>query len=143
MLHFLASQDHPVTPSELAERSNVTSARVTNVLNSLESRGAISRKHSETDRRVVEVSITDEGRDLVEKGYRETMALTTSFLTELGEQDSRDLVRVVRDARAILVRRKAEGRGLVGRDVDSGPCHGAGPGDRRADRPAEDGGDVR
>ncbi len=49
------------TPSELADRAWVSSARIANILRALEAKGWVEREHSKTDRRRVHVTVTDKG----------------------------------------------------------------------------------
>ena len=50
-----------LTPSELADRAWVSSARIANILRALEAKGWVEREHSKTDRRRVHVTVTDKG----------------------------------------------------------------------------------
>mgnify|MGYP002228846536 CR=1 FL=1 len=50
-----------LTPSELANRAWVSSARIANILRALEAKGWVEREHSKTDRRRVHVTVTDKG----------------------------------------------------------------------------------
>jgi DNA-binding MarR family transcriptional regulator len=55
-------RDHgPMSPSELGERLIVTRATVTGLLDSLERRGFVRRTAHPTDRRSLQVEITDDG----------------------------------------------------------------------------------
>ncbi|KQO17917.1 MarR family winged helix-turn-helix transcriptional regulator [Paenibacillus sp. Leaf72] len=56
-----------VTPSALAERLGIRRASVTALLDWLEKRSWIAREQSAIDRRMIHVSITSEGRDLVSR----------------------------------------------------------------------------
>lgn len=55
-----------LTPSELADRAWVSSARIANILRALETKGWVEREHSKTDRRRVHVTVTDKGRQDLE-----------------------------------------------------------------------------
>jgi DNA-binding MarR family transcriptional regulator len=56
-----------MTPSELAEHEKVQPPSITRVIASLEERGLIQRRPHPTDRRQVELTVTDQGRDVVKK----------------------------------------------------------------------------
>ena len=62
VIHALACSASPLTPSELATLGHLSSARVANVLRSLEEKGLVTREHSQADRRRVTVSLTADGR---------------------------------------------------------------------------------
>ena len=60
-----------LTPSELANRAWVSSARIANILRTLEAKGWVEREHSKTDRRRVHVTMTDKGFQNLEIKRRE------------------------------------------------------------------------
>lgn len=100
----------PLSPTELADESHVSSARVANILRSLEEKGLVSRTHSESDRRRVEVALTDAGRADAEMRRARRQDAVAAYLHELGEKDARELVRIVRRS-APIFERLAEGEG--------------------------------
>lgn len=65
VLQILGGTTEPLTPTEVSERLTVTSATVTGLLDTLESRGLARRRPHPGDRRSVLVEITDEGRRLL------------------------------------------------------------------------------
>jgi len=91
-----------LTPSELADRAWVSSARIANILRALEAKGWIVREHSTTDRRRVHVTVTDKGRQGVETKRRELEDRTAAFLEQLGEADTQEMVRLLRRANQII-----------------------------------------
>lgn len=55
-------RDEPVVPAGvLAERFGVSAGRLTRVVDGLERKGLMRRTHAETDRRVMEISLTPRG----------------------------------------------------------------------------------
>lgn len=91
-----------LTPSELADRAWVSSARIANILRALEAKGWIVREHSTADRRRVHVTVTDKGRQGVETKRRELEDRTAAFLEQLGEADTQEMVRLLRRANQII-----------------------------------------
>lgn len=91
-----------LTPSELADRAWVSSARIANILRALEAKGWIVREHSTTDCRRVHVTVTDKGRQGVETKRRELEDRTAAFLEQLGEADTQEMVRLLRRANQII-----------------------------------------
>lgn len=79
-LHKLAGRSGRATPSELARDLGLAPASVTGRLDALERRGLIVRTPSKTDRRRVEVELTEPGRVL----WREA-------LDQLGDEEHRVL----------------------------------------------------
>lgn len=66
ILKILASQDHSMV-SQIAEKLEVTNSHVTAASEKLVKKGFVSRTRSEQDRRIVYLSLTEEGRLLVQK----------------------------------------------------------------------------
>jgi DNA-binding MarR family transcriptional regulator len=64
LLFGLAEGDE-LSVRELAERADLTSATVTQMLEALESAGLVARQRSGEDRRIVLNSLTDRGRELL------------------------------------------------------------------------------
>lgn len=74
----LLAEASPQTVGSMAERVGLAQATVTSLLDRLEERGLIRRERSDTDRRQVNVELTEEGRSL----ERQTpAALQTRFLS--------------------------------------------------------------
>lgn len=62
-LHLADLAGEPtLTPTQIAERSHLSTARTANVLRALEEKGWISREHDTADRRRVTVTLTPQGR---------------------------------------------------------------------------------
>ena len=85
-----------LTPSELADRAWVSSARIANILRALEAKGWVEREHSKTDRRRVHVTVTDKGFHDLE------IKRTAAFLEQFGETDTQEMVRLLRRANEII-----------------------------------------
>jgi DNA-binding MarR family transcriptional regulator len=62
---YLLSEQGPITMSRLAEVLAVTPATATGVIERLEKRGLAERSHRGDDRRIVECSLSDAGRQMV------------------------------------------------------------------------------
>ncbi|WP_326820051.1 MarR family transcriptional regulator [Streptosporangium sp. NBC_01639] len=58
---------HRLTPAELMRSAMVTSGAITQRLDRLETRGLVTRTPSESDGRGVHVTLTDEGRALIDQ----------------------------------------------------------------------------
>lgn len=95
LLMTLFRKEVALSPGELADASHVSSARVANILRSLEEKGLVTRSHSDSDRRRVEVSLTDAGRADAEARHARRQASVAEYLSALGEDDARELVRIV------------------------------------------------
>ena len=91
-----------LTPSELADKAWVSSARIANILRALEAKGWVEREHSKTDRRRVHVTVTEKGRQDLEIKRQEFEDRAAAFLEQLGEEDTNELVRLLRRTNQII-----------------------------------------
>lgn len=96
ILMYLFLKNDGVTAGELKDALGVGSSRIANALRTLEEKGMIDRKSSEFDRRCVCVFITDKGREYVDIQRREMLMRTRELLEELGEEDTEELLRILR-----------------------------------------------
>lgn len=62
VLSILGDSEEPLAPHEIAERLIVSRATVTGLIDSLESREYVRRRAHPTDRRMLQVEITEKGR---------------------------------------------------------------------------------
>jgi DNA-binding MarR family transcriptional regulator len=91
MLRALALSDEPSLPSgKLAALGELTPATVTEMTASLERSGIVTRERSKTDRRVVTIALTDEGRARYD---RKTALLRKNWRRTLRGLDQEELIR--------------------------------------------------
>jgi DNA-binding MarR family transcriptional regulator len=81
-----------MTPGELAEHEKVQPPSMTRVIAVLEERGLVRREPHATDRRQVILTVTDDGRDLVQRVRRRREAWLAQRLQEL-TLDERQILR--------------------------------------------------
>jgi DNA-binding MarR family transcriptional regulator len=72
-----------MTPGELAEHEKVQPPSMTRVISVLEERGLVKREPHATDRRQVILTVTDDGRNLVQRVRRRREAWLAQRLQEL------------------------------------------------------------
>lgn len=94
LLRYLALRHNGATAGELRDAMGVGSGRVANALKRLEAKGLITRSPSEEDGRVVLVYLTQAGRSYIMERYRRLLGWTTMLMEELGEEDSREVLRL-------------------------------------------------
>jgi DNA-binding MarR family transcriptional regulator len=80
-----------MTPGELADHEKVQPPSMTRVLAVLEERGLVRREPHATDRRQVILTVTDEGRDLVQRVRRRREAWLAQRLQELTPNERQTL----------------------------------------------------
>jgi DNA-binding MarR family transcriptional regulator len=76
-----------MTPGELAEHEKVQPPSMTRVIAVLEERGLVRRAPHATDRRQVILTVTADGRDLVQRVRRRREAWLAQRLQELAPED--------------------------------------------------------
>ena len=86
VLQYLSSADGDVIPSKIAKKLGLSRARMSHILDALETKGYVMRRTDPSDRRRVLVSIT------------ESVALLSNQLSSLGEHDAQELVRILNKA---------------------------------------------
>lgn len=96
---------YTLTPGGLASSSMVTAAAVTNRLNRLERKGLVRRETDPDNRRTVLVTLTDEGRTLVDRVVAGHLDNEQRLLAPLSEKERAQLAR--------LLARLLEGHGDV------------------------------
>lgn len=100
VLQFLVGNPE-VIPSELAKKLGFSRARMSHILDSLETKGYITRTQDEHDRRRVIVSITESGREYAQQKNAESVSSLAQQLSVLGEHDANELVRILNKAYSI------------------------------------------
>lgn len=88
--------DFTTSPKELAELTLVTSAAVTNRLNSLEAKGLISRRIDELSRRRILVTLTPAGIAVIEGYMRAFVSRQTRITNELSEKERTEYMAAMR-----------------------------------------------
>ncbi|MFF9478788.1 MarR family winged helix-turn-helix transcriptional regulator [Streptomyces sp. NPDC014733] len=86
ILGTLRRMDRELTPGRVARETFASGAAVTKRLRQLEARGLISRRVDDRDRRVAHLSLTDEGRDLIDRILPEQLAYEATLLGGVGER---------------------------------------------------------
>lgn len=81
------SDDEEVTAGQLAKAADLTPASVTALLDQLEREGMVERRRSEQDRRLVVVSLTDEGRALLAQKRELWRGCWNDAMADLDDRD--------------------------------------------------------
>jgi DNA-binding MarR family transcriptional regulator len=96
ILKYLASRTSATLPTELSEALHSSTARISSILGTLEKKGLIVREIDRDNRRNILVTLTDKGREQAALLEREMKNRMAQVLAELGEADTRELVRLIR-----------------------------------------------
>ncbi|MCZ4096405.1 MULTISPECIES: MarR family transcriptional regulator [Streptomyces] len=88
--------ENRLTPAELMLAAMVTSGAVTQRLDRLQDRGLVTRTPSPSDRRVVHVALTRDGRDLIDEVLPDHLATENRLLAALTEPERAALANALR-----------------------------------------------
>lgn len=88
------SNDNIISPSEISEDLNITSARVATSLNSLQSKELITREIDKVDRRKIVINLTDKGIKLANELKETHLNDLASILEKLGLEEANNLIQV-------------------------------------------------
>lgn len=85
----------PVRPSEAAKKLDVTLAAITHHINSLAKQDLIVRSASPDDRRVVLISLSEKGAEMVEALRKSYWKKICGLVEFLGDKDSSELINLI------------------------------------------------
>lgn len=85
-----------VSAGELTTQLHVVPGRMTDILNSLENKGCITRKKDEEDLRRLKVCITEKGREEESKKRKSIREEYQGMYEILGEKDTQELIRLLK-----------------------------------------------
>ena len=95
LLSYLNEHGGRSTPGALREVLGVSAPRTAAMLRALEEKGMLRRCADDCDRRRVVVQLTELGRRPAEQMHAALCAHVQHVLKQLGEQDSRELIRLL------------------------------------------------
>ncbi|MFI7098860.1 MarR family winged helix-turn-helix transcriptional regulator [Streptomyces sp. NPDC050161] len=91
ILGTLRRMDRELTPGRIARETFASGAAVTKRVRQLETRGLIVRRPDDRDRRVAHLSLTDEGRDVIDRLLPEQLGYEAALLGGIGAQRQHQL----------------------------------------------------
>ncbi|MFG2223078.1 MarR family winged helix-turn-helix transcriptional regulator [Streptomyces sp. NPDC048644] len=91
ILGTLRRMDRELTPGRIARETFASGAAVTKRVRQLETRGLIVRRPDDRDRRVAHLSLTDEGRDVIDRLLPEQLGYEAALLDGIGAQRQHQL----------------------------------------------------
>lgn len=97
VLGFLVIEKRQVLPSELSAALQVSNARVSSLLSSLEKKGQITREIDKNNRRKILVSITKAGIVRIETISNERKNSMIEVFKEMGESDTKEFIRLIKE----------------------------------------------
>lgn len=91
-----SGKPYSLPPRQLIKENLVTSGTMTNRIDQLEKRGLVSRKPDVKDGRSIIVSITEEGKFLVDTAFQELLKIEADLLDDLSTSQRTELARILR-----------------------------------------------
>lgn len=91
-----------MTPGQIARETFASGAAVTKRLRLLEERGLVGRRTSARDRRVSEVSLSDEGRELIDRLLPDQLAYESELLSGLTDGQRAELSAILAELLVLL-----------------------------------------
>jgi DNA-binding MarR family transcriptional regulator len=85
-----------LSPSEFANRANVTRATITGLLDRLEREGLVERQNHPSDRRMLTVHLTDKGEALIRSILPEHFCRTKELIASLTSREQKTFVKLLR-----------------------------------------------
>ena len=94
VLQYIGLHEDYVIPSAISSEMDISAARIAVTLNCLESKGYITRRIDDNDRRRILIGLTPEGKEQAEK-YKDMILKTAEkMLSSLGERDAMEYIRI-------------------------------------------------
>ena len=108
VLLYLFEHREGVTAGELSRALEIGSGGIANLLNALEKKELIERRMSPDDRRKIIVTLNQKGFDEIAQRRAEVLAHTKDMLSEMGEEDTAELIRLLEKLSSIAERMHEE-----------------------------------
>ncbi len=92
---YSISQDRETTMNSLASQNDVTGPWITGLVDELEEKGYVTKARSTTDRRIVKVSITESGSEILKNGIVVYNRLIDIALRRLSPSDLEEFTKIL------------------------------------------------
>lgn len=102
LIYLFRNFDNEITPGNISEDLNISTARVAASLNSLESKNYISREIAKDDRRKIIIKLTNKGKDKANCLKEERLRYIGKILSEFEESEVKEIIRLVNKLDFIL-----------------------------------------
>jgi DNA-binding MarR family transcriptional regulator len=96
VLSYVSHAEGSVIPSDISTEMGISTARVATALGSLESKGLITRRIDESDRRRILVELTEAGREKEAEHAKGITCVLVRMLENLGETDAIEFLRILK-----------------------------------------------
>jgi DNA-binding MarR family transcriptional regulator len=113
VLRILRDEGRPMPCLKIAQRTITVVPGITGLVDRLEKRGLVKRDRSTEDRRVVDVSLTDEGEELLSRIDEPMSDLHKKLLGQFNGPEVAELARLLEKARTAIEADKKAGKEKV------------------------------
>lgn len=100
LMQLLQAEESGLTPSECAERSGVSRATITGLLDGLEREELVERRPRLGDRRMLSVHLTEKGEVLLAQMLPDHFCRTTELMANLSAIEKKTLVKLLQKLQA-------------------------------------------
>ena len=108
VMHMLDGADGDTAAGDIANGLGISTPRVAAALNALEKKGYVTRKTLETDRRRINVKLTDSGRREIARCDKEIFDNVEYLFDTVGEKDMNEFIRIASAINKALVIKNGE-----------------------------------
>lgn len=109
LLRFLAlNKEEEIGPSELSERLHMSRPRITATISALRKKDFVNTELDKEDRRRLKIRITKKGMDHIIKKQACVEGNFEVFINGIGEEDARELIRIIDLATKIMQKKQEE-----------------------------------
>ena len=95
VLRLLAEEGRALTAGEISRMLNMTTSRIAAVLGALDKKALIVRSTDAQDKRRIQVTLTSKGLAMSQRKKQAVLKNISHALSQLGEQDAKDFVRLM------------------------------------------------
>jgi DNA-binding MarR family transcriptional regulator len=96
-LLYILEESSPQSMTELCNQMYISKPYMTRLVDNLVSEGAIERHPDEKDRRVINISITDEGKESLRKMFMDLKGYLKPYLSEFSSADLHQICMASKD----------------------------------------------
>lgn len=110
LLYLFKHLKSEITPGNISDDFNISTARVATSLNSLEAKGYLTREISKSDRRVIIIKLTKEGTEKAIKLKEKQINYISKILNHFKEEEINDIMKLINKLDEVL-KNKEENEG--------------------------------
>lgn len=99
---YCESNEKGIKPSELAEMLDLSLPAVSKQIKAVEDKGYIERRYCTDDKRMVYITISPKGKELLDKGKEERNREIEMLIEHMGEEKVKEFISLAKDVSAFF-----------------------------------------